>query len=136
MSEYVYAPYLELNLLTKFAIAVDYDNTISLSPSIFAAHLPKLAKDLSLKLIVATSRTGTADDIKVFEQAGLIGDNAWVDDVIWCGRHWKIDVCEKAGYVVLFWVDDQPEGCKRGGILWARIVGAYKWLVKKWSSVI
>jgi hypothetical protein len=113
------------------AIAVDYDNTISLSPSIFSKYLPGLARQLGCQLIVATSRNGSPEDIKEFKEAGLLGKDAWVDGVLWCGRHWKIDVCEDVGYNVLFWIDDQPEGCKRGGILWARLMGAYKWLMKK-----
>jgi hypothetical protein len=117
--------------MSILAVAVDYDNTISIDSAVFKKYLPPLAHSLTLELIVTTSRKGSQSDIEEFARAGLIGNDAWVDGVVWCGSQWKVDACESAGYEVVFWIDDQPEGCKRGGILWARIVGGYKWLKQK-----
>ena len=107
------------------AIAVDYDNTISRNPEAFRRFLPSLARELNLKLIVATSRRGTRRDIEEFRRSGV---SDWVDGVVWCGPRWKIDACRAAGFNPVIFLDDEPESAKRGGVWWAKISGAFKWI--------
>jgi hypothetical protein len=113
----------------KKAIAIDYDNTLSLNPTVFRKYLVPLARELKREIIIATSRYGTSDDLDLFIKNKF---SEWAF-IIWCGNDWKVDACKKAGYEVVIWIDDCPEGDRPGGILSSKIIGVWKWIMIKLS---
>ena len=108
-------------------IAVDYDGTISCAPPVFRAIMATL--DACYKVIVVTSRDDTPGNRA--EITAAVG----VYPIVFCGSLAKYPALKRAGYELLFCIDDQPEA-------WlpfpepnwlVRLVGGAKWL---WHKLI
>jgi hypothetical protein len=85
-------------------IALDYDDTYTRDPELFRRFI-NLAIDRGHTVVCATSRLKNG----LCEQDNPIDE--WLRrrcELVFCCHNLKREMCEKAGYKVDIWIDDQP----------------------------
>lgn len=97
--------------MKPLTIAIDFDDTFTASPGLFAEFI-RLAKARGHQTYIVTARAGTVREIEWINS--LLDDEDCQCPIVCTNRGSKLDAMEQRGIKVDIWIDDEPRKLVHG----------------------
>lgn len=97
--------------MTKLTFAIDFDDTFTACPGLWARFV-KDAEQLGHRVVLVTCRRDTDENIEKIRAA--LAEVETTLPIVCSKLGSKRAACEKRGYKVDIWIDDNPDTVERG----------------------